>query len=248
MADSILYMAKSGSGKTSSLRNLPKEKTILITPNTKSLPFPGGDAYYNVENKTRIVTDKLNGDPNLPATDFRHFSLKQIIKMISDQMPDVKYIVLDDFTHYFSARIFSQSFLDQKTGDKAFQRWNEFGAHVFQNVFEDQDKLRKDLYIIILHHTELKDDGMEGFKSAGKLLDKTIDFPSYFNYILHGVVQDSEDGPVYLIQTNQTTTRHAKTPYGLFDKSKELYVPNDLYEVIRRIDDYKSGKLKIEWK
>lgn len=247
MAELLLYMAKSGSGKTSSLRNLPPEETVLITPNTKSLPFPGGDKKYTVSNKNRIVTNKLSGDPSLPADNFAHYSIEMLLKLISDHQKHVKYIVLDDFTHFFSARIFSPEFLARSTGGDAFQRWNDFGADVFQSLFQSSDKLRDDLYIIILHHTELKDDGMEGFKSPGKLLDNTIDVPSYFNYIFHGVVQDTEAGTQYLIQTNKTKQRHAKSPYGVFTKD-ELYVPNDMLEIIKRINAYKSGELKVEWK
>lgn len=247
MADLILYMAKSGSGKTSSLRNLPVENTIFITPNSKSLPFPGGDVNYNSDKGNRIVTNKLNGDPSLPTDDFRHYSIESLLDLISENKPEIKYIVLDDFTHFFSARIFSQEFLDSNTGNAAFQRWNQFGADVFQALFQSSDKLRDDLYIIILHHTELKEDGLEGFKSPGKLLDNTIDVPSYFNYILHGLVRDVEGGTEYVIQTNKTSHRHAKTPYGMF-KEDELYVPNDMNAIINRIEAYKKGELKIEWK
>jgi len=238
-------MAPSGSGKTSSLRNLPSDHTVMITPNTKSLPFPGGDKNYTVEKRNRIITNKLTGDKSLSDDQFGHYSIKQIVKMINDQREDVKYLVLDDFTHFFSARIFSQEFLGQNTGNEAFQRWNQFGADVWQALFEDAPKLRDDLYIIVLHHTELKDDGMHGFKSSGKLLDNTIDVPSYFNYIFHGFVRDTENGPEYLMQTNKTATRHAKTPYGCF---KDLYIPNDIMTVIDQIEAYKKGEVAVEWK
>lgn len=247
MADLVLYMAKSGAGKTSSLRNMPKEQTVLITPNTKTLPFPGGDAYYNVENKTRIVTDKLTGDPSLPADNFGHYPLQQILKLISDNQPEVKYICIDDFTHFFTARIFSNNFLEQNSGNAAFNRWNVFGADVFQSVLAETDKLRDDLTIVIMHHTELKDDGTAGFKSSGNLLEKTIDFPSYFTYVFHGLVLDDDSGTRYVIQTNQSATKQAKSPYGMFDREKELYVPNDMFKILERIKAYKAGNVEVKW-
>lgn len=247
MAELILYMAKSGSGKTSSLRNLPPEETILITPNSKSLPFPGGDANYEV-GVNRIVTNQLKGDQTLnPEEDLAAYSIEDLLEIISDGQPAIKYVVIDDFTHFFSARIFSQAFLDEGKGKNPFERWNVFGSNVFQALFEKSASLRDDMYIIILHHTEIKDDGSQGFKSPGKLLDNTIDVPSYFTYIFHGVVEDSDKGPVYLMQTNNTSARQAKTPYGLYDRVKELYIPNDMMQVVKKIEKYKKGELKIVW-
>lgn len=248
MAEMLLYMAKSGTGKTSSLRNLPTEKTILITPNSKSLPFPGGDKNYTI-GRNRIVTNQLKGDSTLDRdSDLSAYSIEDLLKIISDSQPDVKYVVIDDFTHFFSARIFSQQFLDEGKGKNPYERWNVFGSNVFQALFEQSAKLRDDLYIIILHHTELKDDGSAGFKSPGKLLDNTIDVPSYFTYIFHGLVEDTETGPRYLMQTNNTSARQAKTPYGLYDLKTELYIPNDMMAVIKRIEKYRKGELNIVWK
>lgn len=130
MAENILYMAASGSGKTTSIRNFPVEQTMLITPNTKSLPFPGGDVKYPIGTK-RIITNKLKGDSTLPQSDFGHFSLYALLKGISDKRPEIKYIVIDDFTHFFSARIFSQTFLAEGKGKNPYERWNVFGADVF---------------------------------------------------------------------------------------------------------------------
>lgn len=247
MAELLLYMAKSGSGKSSSLRNLPPDETILITPNTKSLPFPGGDVKYTAEKQNRIITNKLNGDPRLPDTDLRHYPIKDLLKIISEHKPDIHFVVIDDFTHFFSARIFSPEFMARTQGNEAFQRYTDFGADVYNALFENSGELREDLYIIVLHHTQIKDDGMEGFKTVGKLLDNAIDVPSYFNYIFHGVVEDSESGPKYLMQTNKTKQRHAKSPYGVFSED-ELYVPNDMLEVIKRIEAYKKGDVEVEWK
>ena len=248
MAELILYMAKSGSGKTSSLRNLPPKQTILITPNSKSLPFPGGDKNYTI-GRNRIVTNQLKGDSSLSKEeDLAAYSLEDILTIISDTQKEIKYVIIDDFTHFFSARIFSQDFLDQGKSKNPYERWNVFGSNVFQALFETSSKLRDDMYIVVLHHTEIKDDGTQGFKSPGKLLDNTIDVPSYFTYIFHGVVEDSDSGPRYLMQTNNTTSRQAKTPYGLYDLKTELFIPNDMMAVIERIEKYRKGELDIVWK
>lgn len=230
MAEPILYIGPSGCGKSTSLRNLPPDQTVIVKPNAKSLPFPGGDAQY-VAGKNLIINAELD-------------AIAGIIQHVNDKLPNVKYVVLEDFTHTFSARIFSPNFLSRNNGGEAFQRWNDFGASVFQAIFAHSHVWRKDLFIIVIHHTEIKEDGTIGFKSAGKLLDNTIDFPSYFTYIFHGVVQQNDAGIKYLIQTNKDSIRQSKTPYGLFD----LYIPNDMKSILDRITEYQEGKIQIEFK
>lgn len=229
MAEVILYMGKSGVGKSSALRNLPPKETVIISPNQKSLPFPGGGELFNPGKGNFIKNTLLE-------------SIKPTLKDISDKHKHIKYVVLEDFTHLFSARIFSPKFLSRNTGSEAFQRWNDFGAAVHQSIFSDQ--LRDDLTIIVIHHTETKEDGSVGFKSAGKLLDNTIDFPSYFTYILHGVVISSDKGVKYKVLTNRDGIRHAKTPFGALP----LYVNNDLKAIIDRIKDFKKGNINSEVK
>jgi hypothetical protein len=225
-------MGSSGTGKSTSLRNLNPKETFIIRPNAKSFPFPGGDVNFNKENKNLLITNELD-------------ELFAYFKLVSDKKPHVKYIILEDFTHFFAARIFSPNFLSRSTGGEAFQRWNEFGASVYQALFEKAQELRDDLYIVVLHHTEVKEDGTIGFRSAGKLLDNTIDFPSYFNYIFHGFTITENDVISYKMLTNLHGGRDAKTPYGLFP---DIIIPNNLAPILKRIDDFRKGKIKIEFK
>jgi hypothetical protein len=220
-------MGKSGVGKSSALRNLPPEKTYIISPNAKTLPIPGAATKY-VEGRNLLVCNDL-------------LDLKDYIKQVADNAPHIKYLVIEDFTHFFSARIFSSVFASQTSGNAAFQRWMTFGTDVFQALFADTQNLRSDLFIIVIHHTEVKEDGVVGFKSPGKLLDNTIDVPSYFTYVLHGKIVDSEAGAKYLIQTNKTGSMDAKTPPGLFP----LDMRNDLLPILERIESYSNGEIEI---
>jgi hypothetical protein len=242
MAELILYMGKSGTGKTTSLRNLPPEETIILTPNGKSMPFPGGNKYVRGQNL--FINNNLKGGSNDAKNGLEELDIQDFIEQVANNTP-AKYLIIEDFTHFFSARIFSEEFLDQNAGNAAFQRWNQFGADVFQSLFEKSQGLREDLYIIILHHTEVKEDGVVGFKSPGKLLDNTIDVPSYFTYSLHGIVRDGDGGSEYVVQTNKNASRQAKTPYGCFP---DMYIPNDMKVIIDRINDFRNGKVKVVWK
>lgn len=232
MAEPILLMGRSGTGKSSSLRNLNPETTIVIKPNAKSFPFPNGSKY--IKGKNLFYTSELD-------------DIARTISSISEKAPNIKTIVLEDFTHFFNARIFSPTFLSRNEGGEAFQRWNEFGAAVFQAIFAKSGQWRDDLVILVIHHTEVKEDGTISFKSSGKLLDNTIEFISYFNYVFHSVTLQKDKGVQYMIQTNKDAAREAKTPYGLFT-TNELYIPNDIVPILDKISKYKKGELQIEWK
>lgn len=234
MAEPILIMGKSGTGKSTSLRNLPPEQTIILSPNAKSLPFPGSAKNY-VRGKNFFVNNQMMGGSDDPKNELEKMDLKLFIRTVAEQATKVRYLVLEDFTHYFSARIFSKNFLNQNSGNAAFQRWNQFGADVYDTIFKDLQNLRPDLYLILLHHTALNDEGYHAFKSPGKLLDSTIDVPSYFTYIFHSLTIDAETGTQYVFQTNKNSIYHAKTPFGCFE---QLHVPNDAKAVLDKIDAY----------
>ena len=226
MAEVIIYMGESGCGKSTSLRNLDPEKTVIISPNGKSLPFPKGNQYILGEN--RIATEELD-------------DIKTVIGVVSDDMPNVNVIILEDFTHYFTARILSQKFLNRNTGGEVFQRWNDFGFSVYQTVFADSTQWRDDLIIVVLHHTQIKEDGSIGFKTSGKLLDNLVDPPSYVTTVLHGVVEDTDKGTRYMVQTQKDTIRHAKSPPGMF---AEMRIFNDMAKILDRVREYKKGAVE----
>lgn len=226
MAEVILYIGESGCGKSTALRNLNPKETLIIAPNSKSLPFPGGNKYILGENL--IATNELD-------------LVAGVIKNVSDNMPNIMQVIIEDYTHFFNARIFSPAFMVRTQGGEAFQRWNDFGASVFDSIIAHQSEWREDLMIVVLHHVELKETNMIGFKSAGKLLDNTIIVPSYVNYQFHGIVTRVDDKTTYQILTNCDGIRDAKTPYGLFDE----LIPNDLAPILARIREFKLGKVEI---
>lgn len=227
MAEIVLYEGKSGCGKSTSLRNLDPAKTVIISPNGKSLPFPKGKEY--VKGKNRIITSELD-------------QIAPVIQQVNDNMKHVNLVVIEDFTHYFTARILSPKFLARNSGGDAFQRWNDFGASVFQSCFAKAESWREDLIILILHHVEVKEDGMIAFKSSGKLLENVVDPVGYCNYVFHGVVESGKDGKIrYMMQTNRDAIREAKTVAGCFP---DFRIPNDMAKAIQRIRDYKAGNVE----
>jgi len=232
----IGVVGKSGSGKTTALRHMPPKETVLVLPNQKTqLPFKGSAknyVKYDREKKTGnvIITSTLN---HLPG----------IIKEI-EALSYVKYIVIEDFTHFFNARTQSDAFRNQSSGNAAFKKWADLAADVFNSVFRTGD-LREDLTVILHFHPE-ELDTMEGMKyqikTPGKLLDRDIDIPSYFTYLLYTKVlppgKDTPQDQRYRYITNDDGMRPAKTPLGCF----KIEMENDLYKVIQAIENYETGE------
>ena len=230
MARAILVQGLSGTGKSTAWRNIPAEQAMIITPNGKRLPFPGASKKY-------VPLDSATGKGNVITTK-NLTDIPQWLKWIN-QAAHIKYVLIDDYTHYFNARIMSKDFLAQNSGNAAFQKWNVFGSDVFNSIFGVIPDLREDLTIVVNHHVSLNDAGKYTFKTSGKLLENTIDPVSYFTYVFHSRILKAENGMEYKFQTNDDTMHECKTPMGCFS---EQYIDNDIYEAIKRIDAYERGE------
>jgi hypothetical protein len=232
MARLIIVEGAAGTGKSTAWRNIPAAEAFLITPNDKPLPFRGGKKMYEKYDKVsnpqgrKIVTREINSlAPTLNAL---------------NASPHIKYILIDDFTHYFTARTLSPEFRAKNTGNAAFGRWADFGADVYNSVFANISNWRDDLTVVLNHHTDVKKDGMVGFKTSGGLLDNEIDPVSYCTYVFHTRVMPGEQGAMdYKFMTNTDGTYQAKTPFGCFT---EMFVDNDLFSVIQTIEKFENGE------
>lgn len=227
MPSIILCEGKSGTGKSTSLENLPPETTVLLSPNGKPLPFRGSRKMY-VEGKNQFTTSSLT-------------KLRELVKQTPKAKPKTEYIVIDDFTHYFNSRTMDASFIAQNSGNAAFAKWNVFASDVFAVIKEAAESLPDSIKaVIIMHHTQLNDDGIQAFQSSGKLLEQTINVVSYFTYVLHSIIRPLEEGNVeYVFLTNADGVHEAKTPKGCFE---DRFIPNDMLDVVKTIEAYEAGE------
>lgn len=221
----ILVLGRPSTGKSTSLRNLDPETTILFTPNAKPPPFPGGSSSYE-EGKNRFITSSLT-------------QLKVLMDKIATERPQAKTIVIEDLSHYFSARTMSSAF--QNAGDK-WGRWGVYAADIHAIIKQATEELRNLEAVIVIHHTQIDEDGVETFASSGTLIDREIKPLSHFTYVFQSSVIEKDEAREYVFQTNFANKKEAKTPMGLFE---ELYVPNDMAEIIKTIKSYENQDSKI---
>jgi hypothetical protein len=239
MSKLLGIVGPSGSGKSTSLRNLPAEETFIISPHKAELPIPGFAAKYK-----KIDAKGENGNFYM-TKDIK--KMAKLVKKVAteDHYKHVKYLVIEDITHFFNSMTLSDSFRNQNSGNAAWSRWGDFGADVYQALFGHED-FREDLWVITMFHPEsyMTPQGERlKIKTPGNLLDREVDIPSYFTNIVYATVLpvDRNDpqppSERYRFVTNDDGYCPAKTIMGAFD---DLYIPNDTMAVISRLEELAS--------
>ena len=88
MAKGVLVVGSSGTGKSTSARNLDPKETFWINVQGKPLPFD--DSGYK-----EVDPSKPPKEGNLYYTD-KIKTILQLLKFISENRPEIKTIVIDD--------------------------------------------------------------------------------------------------------------------------------------------------------
>ncbi len=225
MAQEIMIIGSSGSGKSTSGRNLNPKSTFWINVLKKPLPFKGWKTNY-----TEYNPEKKTG--NMFSSDDAN-RIAKAIKHVSQDKPEIKVIVIDDF----------QAVMSNEYG----RRVQESGFKKFQDIFQQittvintVKEAREDLTVVFLTHSEVDTDAAGNkvvkAKTVGKAIDTYITLESLFTVVLYTVVKKKGLTNEYLFSTQSDGTNTAKSPMGMFAPE----IPNDLVEVIKTIEDYYS--------
>ncbi|KXA12940.1 AAA family ATPase [Fusobacterium nucleatum] len=215
MANMIMIIGESGTGKSTSIENLNEKETFIIQAVDKPLPFKEYKKKYPLRSKenpkgNRFISDKA----------------EVIIKILStlDKEKEIKNIIIDD-SQYVMANEFMK-----RAKEKGFDKFTEIGQN-FYNLINKANSMREDINIIFLQHIEIADDGRKKAKTIGKLIDEKICLEGRFTIVLATEVEDR----VYYFRTQNNGNDTCKSPKGMFDK---LRIPNDLNYVIQKSNEY----------
>ena len=210
MAKMILVMGEPASGKTVSLRNIPKNELYYIDCDKKGLNYKGWKNDFNEENKNYFKTN----DGELIA---------KCMQGISEKREDIHYIVIDTINSIMIADEMRRS------KDKNFDKWIDLASCIF-NLVNIVPDLRDDITVIFIGHTQTDDEGFTRLLTNGKKLNK-IGLEKYFDTVL---IAKNNDGK-YVFETKSPNST-ARTPMGSY--VDEQYIDNDLYEVIKTLKEY----------
>jgi len=223
MSTLVGIVGQSGTGKSTSIETLNPKETVIINVSNKPLPFKGWKSNY--------TQGKLSEGANYISTDVAA-TIVQALKYISDNRPEIKYVIIDDLQYLMSFEFMA------KAKEKGFEKFTDIGKNTF-DVLNVSRQLRDDLIIFAIYHEESTSENFNPkrkIKTIGKLLDDKITLEGLFTIVFFTEVKIEEDQkPHYYFVTQTDGVTTAKSPRGMFD---ELLIPNDLSFVSTKINEY----------
>lgn len=157
MAQKVLIMGESGTGKSASLRNCDPATTAVVNPVGKPLPFKGSGKF-----------EMLNS-----VTDAR-----KITRWMKEQAAaGKKLIVVDDFQYMLAVPYMN------RIKESGWDKWNDFGANYY-DIIEVCKELPDDVIVVYMTHLETLDTGLTTVKLIGKMLREKITIEGLFTIVL----------------------------------------------------------------
>lgn len=229
-AETIAIVGESGTGKSTSLRNLNPETTFIISTTGKPLPFRAWKKKYI---PIKIEGKNVSGNYHVSS---KWDQILKILQIIDKMMPHIKQVIIDDFQY-----VLSYEFVDRAT-EVGYTKFSELAQHAME-ILRYSEKMREDCKMIFLTHSENVGDNVNPkyvIKTVGKLLSEKVTLEGLFTYIFFTKVNEGDSGRMeYKLITNNDGSCVAKTSLGMFE---DLEIDNDLDEIIKVIDAYNEGE------
>lgn len=227
MAQSVLIIGESGSGKSTSIETLDPKETFIINIANKDLPFRGWRSKYTLWSKEN------QGGNMYYSTNANEIA--DCMKYVSQKRPEIKNMVLDDFQYMAGFEYMSKAL------EKGYDKFNSIASNISKVVTLPKD-LRGDLFVFFTNHAEISQD-IEGdrrikAKTAGRLVDNALTLEGLFSIVLFCKVKKEKDSRTrYLFETQNNGENTCKSPKGMFETFE---IPNDLQLVRNSIIEYQK--------
>lgn len=226
--EALCIYGESGSGKTTSLRNMDPATTFIISTTGKPLSFKGWKKKY-IPFKIDKETKEISGNYYVSSNSEQ---VLKMLKVINSKLPNIKTVVIDDMQY-----IMSYEFVDRAT-EVGYGKFSEIAQHMM-DILRYSEQMRDDCTMCFLTHADnigTEIDPKYVIKTVGKLLSEKVTLEGLFTYIFFTKVEEGDDGKMqYKLVTNNDGRCLAKTPMGMFD---ELEIDNDLNEILKVIKEY----------
>jgi hypothetical protein len=223
MAQLVFLVGKSGMGKSTSLRNLNPDETVIINTDQKALPFKQFNLKYNEERKNYKKTSDA----------------VEVYKVLNkvNSMENVKTVVIDTWSRIMTDAIMSQSF----RAEKGFDKWSKMAANQYDLINYINDGMRDDIIVYLMAHPETHFDE-NGFSTErigvqGKMLERFVP-ESFSTIVLYAeIIKQPGQANKHVFRTVSSGSDTCKTPLEMFETDS---VENDLLLVNQKIREYYS--------
>ena len=162
MAQKVLILGDSGTGKSTSMRKFDADEVFVINSAGKPLPF---------RSHFEMVTPSFKS------------LTSDIMKALKST--NKKVIVIDDVQYILSFPMM------RRIKESGWDKWNDIQGDFF-NIIQACDDLPDDVIVYFLSHLQRTDDGHEKIKTVGKMLDEKITIEGLFTVVLKTIVTDGK--------------------------------------------------------
>ncbi len=215
MSHVICIAGESGTGKTTSMRNLDPNTTLYIDCDKKGLSWKGWKQQFSGEKKNYLVTD------------FPQVALQALRKVNEqDSMKHISVVVVDTLNGLMVADEM------RRTKEKGYDKWQDLAQSIYDLV-DYSLTMRDNVTVVFVAHTQTDHDDngymFTRIKTSGRKLDK-ITLESKFSTVLLSKCIDGR----YVFET-QANFSTAKSPMGAFSEKE---IDNDITAVIEALKEY----------
>jgi len=225
MANAVLVIGESGSGKSTSLRNLNPEETFIYNVANKPLPFKGWKSKYKYDGDTQNMSKHSSPD-----------ALYKSLKAVVEVNPKIKNIIIDDFQYLMAFEYMN------KADVKGYDKFVKLAKQMYDIIKFAVVEMSDDIFIVFLSHAEesVDIDGKRKIKAKtiGKMIDNALTIEGLFSIVLYSRVKKDIQGNVnYVFDTRNNGENTCKSPEGMFESNE---IPNDLSLVKEAIYKYEN--------
>lgn len=230
MSSLIGLAGLSNSGKSTSLKYLDPESTFIVSCTNKQLQIPGFRKKYK---KISIKDGKLVG--NWLVTN-EYSKIQQIMKVLSNNRPEIKVLVIDDANYLLSNATFKDALI------KGYEKFT-VQAKNYYDLIEGSLSLRDDLTVVFISHIENCGSDMDPqwrLYTTGKMLTNAVNLDGLFSYLLYAeryIEDGAEDDVKYRIKTRTDGNDTCRSVAGCFD---EKYIEPNMDKIIKRINEFEG--------
>ena len=188
MAEIVMIMGESGSGKSASLRSFAPGEVCVLNVAGKRLPFRNefGKSVVNNAGYKRIVQAVRSGK--------------------------FKRYVVDDSQYLMAFEAFD------KAKEVGYQKFTDMALNFYNMLMHVKtamvgEKRTDDVIVYFLHHIDKDENGVVKPKTQGRMLDEKLNVAGLFTTVLLA----QTDGKEHWFTTQSDGMSVCKSPMGMFD-------------------------------